>query len=145
MLSPDFKEFIELLNKNRIEYLVVGGYAVGIYGYPRFTGDFDVWVNNDENTAHKLIITLEEFGFASLGLSESDFLEENSVIQLGHPPFRIDILNSLDGVFFEKCYSRKNVVEINEIKVNFIDLDDLKTNKRSTGRNRDKDDLENLP
>ncbi len=86
MFSQDFKEFIELLNKNQIEYLVVGGYAVGIHGYPRYTGDIDIWIKISEEIADKMVSILEEFGFGPYELKRDDFLNSNNVIQLGFPP-----------------------------------------------------------
>jgi hypothetical protein len=90
VLNTDFKEFIELLNSTRVEYLVVGGYALASYGHPRFTGDIDIWVNPLPANIRKLLDVLGAFGFASLGLNESDFLVPEAVIQLGYPPTRID-------------------------------------------------------
>jgi len=109
MLSQDFKEFVELLNKNKVEYLIVGGYAVGIYGYPRYTGDLDVWIKPSLENAEKMVIVIQEFGFASLGLTKEDFRTEGNVIQMGYPPFRIDILTRIDGVIFDHCYPYKNI------------------------------------
>src|SRR5580693_7438002 len=100
MLNKDFKEFVELLNANGVEYLVVGGYALAAHGHPRATGDIDFWVGKAPGNIAKLLDVLAAFGFASLGLAESDFLKEDAVIQLGHPPARIDLMTSIDGVLF---------------------------------------------
>lgn len=144
MLSQDFKEFVELLNKHKVPYLIVGGYAVGVHGYPRFTGDLDVWINPDEKTAKLMVQIMKEFGFGSFGLSESDFLTKENIIQLGYPPFRIDVLTTIDGVEFVDCYPNRVVIEDEDVPVNFISLKDLRKNKESTGRRRDLDDLDNL-
>lgn len=144
MLSQDFKEFIALLNQHNVRYLVVGGYAVAIHGHPRYTKDLDIWVWVDIENAKNILTTLKEFGFASLDLTEQDFLTFGYVIQLGVPPNRIDILTQADGLEFESCYSSKVIVEINGLAVNFIDLANLKKNKQATGRFQDLADLENL-
>lgn len=144
MLSQDFSEFVALLNQHKVEYLIVGGYAVTVHGYPRYTGDLDVWINADEDTATKVMQVLEEFGFGALGLQKQDFLEPEAVVQLGYPPVRIDILTYIDGVTFAECYPQKVVLDIEGLSVNFISLPDLLKNKKSSGRTRDLNDLENL-
>ncbi|GAA4311801.1 nucleotidyltransferase [Nibribacter koreensis] len=144
MLSQDFSEFVALLNQHKVEYLIVGGYAVTVHGYPRYTGDLDVWINSEEDTATKVMQVLEEFGFGALGLQKQDFLEPEAVVQLGYPPVRIDILTYIDGVTFAECYPQKVVLDIEGLSVNFISLPDLLKNKKSSGRTRDLNDLENL-
>ena len=144
-LDRDFKEFIQLLNANKVEYLVVGGYAVGAYGYPRYTGDIDFWINPTKENAEKLINALVQFGFGSLDISLDDFLKENFVIQLGYPPNRIDIMTGASGLTFEQCWKEKKIIEAEGEKINFISLHHLKINKRSTGRDKDNLDLKNLP
>ena len=144
MLSQDFKEFVELLNKNEVEYLIVGGYAVGIHGYPRYTGDLDIWINATRQNARKMVAVLTEFGFDSFGLTEEDFTKLGNVIQMGYPPFRIDILTTIDGVRFKDCYKNKIVVLHDEITLDVIGIEDLRRNKKVSGRLKDIDDLENL-
>jgi hypothetical protein len=144
MLSQDFKEFIELLNKHEVRYLVIGGYAVAVHGHPRYTKDLDIWVELESANAERLIDALTEFGFGSIGLTQADFLTPGQVIQLGYPPNRIDLLTTPDGVNFETCYSAKIEVEIGTIIVDFIDLENLKLNKKASGRLQDLADLERL-
>ena len=144
MLHQDFKEFIRLLNDNQVRYLVVGGYAVALHGYPRYTKDIDLWVEIAPENSSKIIHALDQFGFGSLGLKMEDFLELDTIIQLGYPPNRIDLMTTLPGIDFETCYEAKIQVEIDEIIVNFIDLENLKKNKKASGRNQDLADLENL-
>ena len=144
MLSKDFKEFIELLNGHKVRYLVVGGYAVAFHGYPRYTKDLDVWIDLSPENADNVINALEEFGFGSLGLKPEDFLESDKIIQLGYPPNRIDILTTLKEMKFEDCYKARVEVDIQGLKINFIDLENLKHNKRATGRPQDLADAENL-
>ena len=144
MLTQDFKEFVELLIKNKVEYLIVGGYAVGIHGHPRYTGDLDIWLNQTPENAKLILKCLNDFGFSSFGLKEEDFTKPGNVIQLGYPPLRIDLLTEIDGVTFSESYKTKKVVEIDGLLVNFIGYNDLIQNKKATGRSRDIDDIENL-
>ncbi len=144
MLSKDFREFIGLLNENNVRYLVVGGYAVAFHGHPRYTKDLDVWIEPDEGNIDKLMAALAEFGFADSGLEAKDFLEHDQIIQLGFPPNRIDVLTSLEDVGFEDCYSLRVSANIAGIQVDFIDVENLKKNKRATGRLQDMADAENL-
>ena len=144
MLNPDFKEFIQSLNDNQARYLVVGGYAVALHGYPRYTKDIDIWIDMNPANAIRIIQALQQFGFGSLGLKEQDFLEADTIIQLGYPPRRIDLLTTLPGVNFDACFSARVVVDIDGVPVNFIGLENLKKNKRATGRAQDIADIENL-
>lgn len=144
MLNPDFREFIESLNDNGVRYLVVGGYAVAFHGHPRYTKDFDVWIEMSEENAARMVAALEQFGFGSLGLTAADFLVPDQIIQLGYPPNRIDILTTLPGVEFSECYPSRIVVDIDGLPVNFIDLENLKRTKRASGRLQDLADLEYL-
>lgn len=121
VLNPDFKEFLRLLNDNKVRYLVTGGYAVALYGYPRYTKDLDIWIELDRNNAENLVIALKEFGFASLELSAEDFLEPGTIIQLGHPPNRIDLLTTLSGIDFKPCFESRMVTHVDNIAVNFLD------------------------
>lgn len=144
IMDKNFKEFIQLLNKNRVKYLIVGGYAVALHGHPRYTKDLDIWIYVSTVNAERLINTLNEFGFTSLDLKSNDFLIYENVVQLGAPPNRIDLLTSVDGVEFDSCYESKFEVEIEGIRINFINLEDLKKNKKASGRHQDLADLENL-
>jgi predicted nucleotidyltransferase len=144
MLSQDFKEFIELLIKNNAEYLIVGGYAVGVHGHPRYTGDLDIWLNPTPENAEKILQSVNQFGFASFKLSEEDFIKPGNVVQLGYPPLRIDLLTEIDGVTFEECFKNRKEVLIGNFRVNFIGYNDLLKNKKESGRPRDIDDIDNL-
>jgi hypothetical protein len=123
---------------------VVGGYAVAIHGYPRYTKDIDIWIEMSPENATNLVHALEQFGFGSLNLQIQDFLTPDQIIQLGYPPHRIDLLTTIDGVNFTDCYLSKVEIFIDNIVVNFIDLENLKKNKKSSGRLQDLADLENL-
>jgi hypothetical protein len=144
MLNQDFKEFIQLLNDNQVKYLVIGGYAVAVHGHPRYTKDIDIWIEISEENAQKLVTALTQFGFESLGLTSEDFQTPHQIIQLGYPPNRIDLITNPDGIDFQTCYDSKIEVTLNDVPVNFINLDNLKKNKLASGRLQDLADLENL-
>lgn len=144
MLNRDFKEFVGLLNSTGVEYLVVGGYALAAFGHPRYTGDIDLWVNPSHANAQRLVQALGEFGFGGLGLTPADFVRPDSVVQLGYPPARIDLLTSIDGVRFAPCYERRTQVTIDGVDLPIIHVDDFRTNKLAVGRARDLADLESL-
>jgi len=145
ILHQDFKEFLKLLNSHKVEYLLVGGYAVGYYGYPRATGDMDIWIAVNETNAARVVSVLWDFGMPKEALSKELFLEENKIIRMGFPPVRIEVITGASGVHFEECFTRRELIDIEGIPVNFISLSDLKVNKRSAGRHKDLDDLEHLP
>jgi hypothetical protein len=144
VLNKDFREFIELLNANKVKYLIVGGYAVGFHGYPRYTKDLDVWVMISPDNAELIINSLNQFGFRSSNLQKDDFLRPGEFIQLGNPPNRIDIITTCDGVEFDDCYNNKIQINIQGLDIDFIDLENLKKNKKASGRLQDLADLENL-
>lgn len=144
ILSPDFKDFFTSLNGASVRYLIVGGYAVALHGHPRYTKDIDIWVGLDKDNAGRLVQAIDNFGFGSLGLAAEDFLVPDLIVQLGYPPNRIDLLTTLPGVAFEECYPSGVEVSIDDVTITFIDLENLKTNKRASGRYQDLADLENL-
>jgi predicted nucleotidyltransferase len=143
-LAQDFEDFIKLLNKHQIDYMVVGGYALAFHGKPRHTGDLDIWINTSEDNAEKLVLAIKEFGLSSLGLSKSDFMQEGYVTQIGYPPLRIDILNSIDGVQFETAFLNKLLVDVNGIEIKYIGLRDFIDNKNASGRSQDIADIKEI-
>ena len=142
-MPDDFKAFLKLLKKHEVEYLLVGGYAVVYYGYPRATNDIDFWIATNSTNASKMVKVLHEFGFDK-GVDEALFLETHKMTRLGHPPIRIEILTQIDGVNFSDCYHRRLFTTIDGIEINIIGLEDLKKNKKASGRYKDLSDLENL-
>jgi len=143
-VSKDFEEFFELLNKNNVRYLVVGGYAYAIHAEPRFTKDLDIFVQRNKKNAVKILKTLTDFGFGSLDISENDLLKSDRVIQLGNPPLRIDLLTSISGVGFDEAWENKVTGKYGSQTVYFIGKNDLRKNKEKTGRKSDLEDLKNL-
>jgi len=144
-LPQDFKIFLQLLNDKKVEYLLIGGYAVGYHGYPRATVDMDVWIAIKSENAEKIVLVLREFGFDVPELSAELFLIEDQVIRMGVPPLQLEILTTISGVGFEECYAERVIDKIDDIDVNVISLRHLKINKQTSGRHKDLNDLENLP
>jgi hypothetical protein len=134
-----------LLNANAVEYLLIGGYAVAYYGYPRATADMDVWVAMSPMNAQKTARALLEFGFDVPELSPQLFLLPDKVIRMGVPPVRIEVLTTISGVSFDECFRDRTVAEIDGMPVNLIGLEHLKINKRASGRLKDLADLDYLP
>ena len=133
-----------MLASHQVEYLLIGGYAVGYHGYPRATADMDLWVAIHQENAEKLVAVLKKFGFDVPELSTNLFLKENQIVRMGVPPMRIELLTTISGVRFEECYSERIIDTIDEVEVSIINLKHLKLNKRASGRHKDLDDLEHL-
>lgn len=133
------------LNSENVDYLVVGGYAVIYYGHVRATGDLDVWVAPRAENAEKLARALVQFGFSPETVPAERFTRDGQVFRIGLPPVRIDLLTRVSGLVFEEAYSRRQTVELDGVRVNILDLADLKANKKASGRPKDLGDLDNLP
>ena len=142
--EQDFEQFVELLNKHDIRYLIVGAYAVGFHSLPRNTGDLDLWLEPTPENAEKLLKVLEEFGIGSLEIKAEDLMELERVIQIGFPPVRIDMLTSLTGLNFSEAHKKRVQGVLGSVSGYFISLEDLITNKDATGRTIDKADSEIL-
>jgi len=141
-LPDDFKDFIRYLNSNNVRYLLVGGWAVGLYGNPRATNDIDFLVAIDSGNLAKLQEALAAFGAPPVDMGH--FMEKGRVIRLGSPPMQIDIINAADGIDIDECYSRKSTIRIEDIDVYVISKDDLVKNKTASGRSMDIADAERL-
>jgi predicted nucleotidyltransferase len=141
----DFSEFLKLLNDHNVEYLLVGGFAVALYGYPRATADMDLWIARNHSNAERIVSCLREFGFDTPTLNVELFQDPERIVRMGEAPLRIEILTDIDGVQFDDCLLRAQMQEIDGIVIPVIALDDLKINKLASGRPKDLDDLENLP
>ena len=141
----DFKEFLKLLEAHDAEYVVVGGYAVSYHGYVRPTIDFDIWVSPSKENARKVFLVLREFGFPTQGLTEATLTEVGVGVRTGVPPLRLGVINFADGLEFDEAYRNRIRATVDGIVVNILALEDLKTNKRAVGRNKDLADLDHLP
>jgi hypothetical protein len=144
IFEKDFIDFIELLNLNEVEYMVVGAHALAFHGRPRHTGDLDIWIKPSFDNADKMVKVLEDFGFGSLGLTKEDFLRDNYVTQLGYPPLRIDILNAISGVNFDDAYKGRILGQNGELAISFINISDFIANKKASGRAKDIGDINAL-
>lgn len=142
-LPPDFKEFLQLLNAHHVEYLVVGGYAVGYYGYPRATGDIDIWIAFHPHNLRSVANALRDFGFTIAEPHES-FLSEGQFIGIGNSPLRIEVLTDISGVDFAECFAARTTDMIDDVAINFLGLQQLRKNKQASGRLKDLNDLQNL-
>ena len=143
-LQRDLREFIELLNSESVEYAVVGGWALGFHGRPRYTQDIDILIQATSVNVGRLERAIKRFGIGSLGLTGNDFLAPGQVIQLGHPPNRIDLLTSLTGLTAEEIWPSVEPGELDGIKVFFLGRTALIKNKKATNRPRDRADVEEL-
>ena len=144
-LAADFKDFLKLCLDHDVRFMVIGGYAVIHHSRPRYTGDLDLWVDSSLENAIRVVRVLEEFGFPSHSLSTEMITEREKIIRMGFEPMRLELFTKIPGVEFHHCHARCEMVKIGRMQVPFIALEDLKTNKRASGRLKDLQDLEELP
>jgi hypothetical protein len=142
--QKDFKELLELFNGHKVEYIIVGAYALAYHGAPRFTGDIDIFVKPSLDNAQRILSALSDFGFGSLNLTIDDFQNPDSVVQLGVPPVRIDIITSITGVTWQEADKGKLEGVYGDIQVHFLGREQYIANKRAIGRKKDLADLESL-
>lgn len=135
---------MELLTAHKVRYLVVGGYAVAVHGYPRYTGDLDVFIALDTQTAEAVAEAFCEFGFSRADIDARTFLVPKSIVEVGHEPLKLHVMNAISGVVFEDAYARRQTVRLDDLDVPFIGYEDLIRNKSATGRGKDKVDVEEL-
>jgi hypothetical protein len=143
-VQPDFKELLELLNAHAVEFVIVGAHALAFHGAPRYTGDIDIYVKPALQNAERVMAALGEFGFGGVGLSKDDFIAPNKVIQLGHPPVRIDIVTSISGVRWDEAIKGSVTSLYGEIPVRYIGREHYIINKKACGRKKDLADIEAL-
>lgn len=143
-LSSDCKEFLALLRYEGVDFLMVGAVALAAHGRPRYSGDVDVWIRCDHETALKMERVIENFGFASTGLKAADFACPDQVIQLGVAPNRIDILTGLTGLSFASAWANRVELELDGALLPFLDKASFITNKKAIGRAKDLADIEEL-
>ena len=143
-IQPDFKDLLGLFNAHKVEYIIVGGYALAFHGAPRYTGDIDIYVKPEDENAARIISALSEFGFGSVGLSAEDFEKPEQVIQLGVPPVRVDIITSIAGISWNEAFSGRVSGKYGDIQVHYIGRKQFIINKRAVARKKDLADLEAL-
>lgn len=140
----DFKELLGLLNAHKVDYLVVGAFALAHHGAPRFTGDLDILVKPNSENGRRIVACLNEFGFESLKLKPDDFAEPEQVIQLGVAPVRVDFLSSLTGVSWQEAFEGKTEGFLGGVPVFYVGKETIRKNKKALGRKKDIADLESL-
>jgi hypothetical protein len=136
-LDSDFSEFVASFAAHDVRFMVVGGYALAAHGHPRATGDLDAWIWTDPQNARRILKSLEEFGFGDLDITQADLTSNDCVIQLGYPPYRIDLITRIAGVDFEDAWDRRMELQLDGVTVPFIGREDLIVNKRAVGRPQD--------
>jgi predicted nucleotidyltransferase len=145
-LHRDFRGLLESLNSAGVKYLVLGGYAVIFYGYERVTKDLDLWISTDAANAEKVAQTLQQFArFTKQQAHQSMFKRKGKVFVIGREPVRVDILTNASALSFDECYERRRVVEWDGVRVPLISFEDLRDNKKASGRAKDLADLDRLP
>jgi hypothetical protein len=144
MLNKDYKEILQLLLEEQVDFILVGAYALGAHGYPRATGDIDIWVKADEINSINIYKALERFGAPVDQITVNDFASEGIVFRIGVTPRRIDIITRIDGVSFDEADEDKIIVEVENLKLPILSFDKLIQNKLSTGRERDELDVKLL-
>jgi predicted nucleotidyltransferase len=143
-LDSNFADFLRLLNSHGVEYLVVGGYAVGYHGFVRATGDLDVFVGTTARNALLLVKVFSDFGFALPELTAELFQEPGKIVRIGFPPIRIEVMNSISGITFAEAYTKRVEETVDGVRIPFIDLESLLKNKTAAGRLKDLADIEGL-
>ncbi len=143
-LQKDFEEFIRLLNKNGIKYLIVGGYAFAYHAYPRFTQDIDIFIQITKINIKKIIDVFKQFGFEEINISEEDIAKKDKIVQLGYPPNRIDIITSISGVSFNNAWKNKVKAKFGKEEIFIISLDDYIKNKKASNRKKDNFDIDEI-
>ncbi len=144
MLNKDYREILQILLENKVAFLVVGAYAMSVHGYPRATGDIDIWIAANNENAKKIMKSLKSFGAYLGDIKEKDFTEPNIVFQIGIAPRRIDIITQLSGLDFDEAYQDRIYTEIDGLSIPVISVSKLIENKLATGRKKDIYDVEIL-
>lgn len=145
LLNKDHREFLQLLNKHKVDYLIIGGVAVNLHGYHRSTGDFDILIGPSAENKEKLIAAIHEFGYDTQDYQERG-VEEVTMFTLGKrsKEGHIELTNRIAGIVFYEAFQRVQIKEVEGIPVKFFHYEDLIKNKLAAGRLKDLDDVENL-
>ena len=141
MLNQDYREMLSCLIEEKADFLIVGAYALAAHGNPRATGDIDVWVNNNSENGKKVITALAKFGAPIANLSLEDFINTDTIIQIGVVPCRIDIVTGIDGIGFTEAWGNKAEVEVDGLKLFILSKADLLKNKLAANRDKDQSDI----
>ena len=144
MLNSDYKDMLQVLLDNGVKFLMVGAYAMGVHGYPRATGDIDIWVEPSAENSERVYRSMASFGAPLHEIDEATFATPGIVFQIGVAPRRIDIITAISGVEFDDAYQQRQIVEIEDLSIPILSLGDLIKNKRATGRDKDRLDADQL-
>ena len=144
MLNSDYKDMLQVLLDNGVKFLLVGAYAMGVHGYPRATGDIDIWVEPSAENSERVYRSMASFGAPLHEIDEATFATPGIVFQIGVAPRRIDIITAISGVEFDDAYQQRQIVEIEDLSIPILSLGDLIRNKRATGRDKDRLDADQL-
>ncbi len=144
MLNADYKDMLQALADEKVEFLLIGAYALAAHGYPRATMDIDIWVIPSPANAEAVLRAIQRFGAPLHDLSKQDLEQDGTVFQIGVAPRRIDIITSASGIRFEETFARSLRVDIDGLELHIPSIDDLISNKRATGRTKDLADVEAL-
>ena len=142
-MHNDFKEFVVNLLNNDVKFIIVGAFALAFHGFPRNTGDIDIWIYPDEKNSQNTLKSIEEFFGSTLGVSRDDILS-GKIIQFGRAPVRIDLITKLTGVDTDELWEKKIQGKFSGLDVNYIDKDTFIKNKRAIGRSKDIADADSL-
>lgn len=141
MLNPDYKDMLLCLQGEGVDFIIVGAYALAAHGFPRATGDIDIWVGNTPDNARKILRALAKFGAPISNLAEQDFTAPDTIVQIGVAPSRVDIITGIDGVEFNKAWSNKVTIMVDDIELHVLSKADLLKNKVAAGRDKDQGDI----
>ena len=142
MLNPDYKDMLSALSEVKTEFLIVGAYALAVYGLPRATGDIDLFIGTDPENSKKVYQALQRFGAPLTDVKPETFTHSGIIYQIGVAPSRIDLLTSITGVSFQEAWIHRQMKQIEGLNLSVLSLDDLILNKTATGRPKDEVDLE---
>ena len=144
MLNEDYKDMLQILLNNEVKFLIVDAYALAAYGYPRATGDFDIWVEASPENSKEILSSIISFGSPTSGLTENTFMQKGIIFQIGVAPRRIDLITHIDGVGFKNAYLFRTTIVMEGLNLPFISKENLIKNKKSTGRDKDLVDAKHL-
>ena len=144
MLNSDYKDMLQVLLDNNVKFLLVGAYAMGAHGYPRATGDMDIWIEPTNENSVKVYRSMKAFGAPLHEIDEKTFAKPDIVFQIGVAPRRIDIITAISGVGFDDAYQQRQILEMEGLSIPILSLSDLIRNKRATGRDKDRLDADHL-
>ncbi|HUV63223.1 MAG TPA: hypothetical protein VMW24_04950 [Sedimentisphaerales bacterium] len=144
MLNSDYKDMLQVLLGNNVKFLLVGAYAMGVHGYPRATGDIDIWVEPSAENSSRVYRSMEAFGAPVHEIDEATFAAPDVVFQIGVAPRRIDIITAISGISFDDAHQQRRIVEMEGMSIPILSLGDLIKNKRATGRDKDRLDADQL-